>query len=57
MFAQVTAKYVGGVFLTHSVVMSVIMAEIDSLQKISPTYHQQKGCGYGRMTVLKFCRL
>jgi len=21
------------------------------------TYHQQKGCGYGHMTVLKFCRL
>jgi len=21
------------------------------------TYHQQKGCGYGHMTVLQFCRL
>jgi len=21
------------------------------------TYHQQKGCGYGHMTVLKFCSL
>jgi len=21
------------------------------------TYHQQKGCGYGHVTVLKFCRL
>jgi len=21
------------------------------------TYHQQTGCGYGHMTVLKFCRL
>ena len=20
------------------------------------TYHQQKGCGYGHVTVLKFCR-
>jgi len=41
MSAQVTANNVGCIFLKHSVVMSVIMAEIDSLQKYIMTLNKQ----------------
>ena len=49
------SNHVTGTAEPKGIIFSTRITYIDSSN--SMTYHQQKGCGHGHVTVLKFCRL